>query len=358
MTQARRMSRWAMLAVGLLPLAAWAQLRVQALSDRGGDLRIPQVAGGDAAVVQRINAWLQVSELQKLPGHYRKNPFEDMETRPGDSTGVTRLDYTVLSNTPGYLSLQVQGEYDSATVNTYSLTYNFDAHSGRSIALSDLFTPAGLEKLRAELRASRRQRIDAYLAQLPQPGDAQDDPAETDAERQMYSACRDTVAHDDLASDELTLGKDKLQLSLDCATTHYEQAVEDGLGPLEDGYAFAALRDRLSDYGRCLLLERREHCPQPPPTLTAGLWHGSLGGQYPITLAYGLPGADGYFYDKFGQFIPLEGALQADGSLRLRENPDRGPKAEFHLRLQPDGSLKGDWVQQGTGKTLAVELHD
>lgn len=358
MTQSGWALRGAMLAVGLLPLAAWAQLRVQALSDSGGELRIPQVAGGDAAAVQRINTWLQVSELQKLPGHYRKSPFEDMELKPGDTTGVSSLDYTVQSNTPGYLSLQVQGEYDAATVNTYSFTYNFDARTGRSIMLSDLFTPAGLEKLRAELRASRRQQIDAYLAQLPQPGDTQDDPAETEAERQMYSACRDTVAHDDLASDELTLGKDKLQLSMDCATTHYEQAVEDGLGPLQDSYAFAALREQLSDYGRCLLLERREHCPQPPRTLAAGLWHGSLGGRYPITLAYGLPGADGYFYDKFGQFIPLEGGLQADGSLRLDENPDSGPKAEFRLRLQPDGSLKGDWLQQGTGKTLAVELHD
>jgi hypothetical protein len=336
---------------------ALAQLHVDSLNDTQGDvsLKFPLVKGGDAAATQRINTWLQVTQLRKIPGKYRQHPFEDIVPQHGSTQGVDALDYAVKGNTPSYLSLEIEGEYVGASVNPFSLSYNFDTKSGELITLQDVFSPQGLTQFTQRVRAKRLKRLDDYLAKAKRDGSVDDG---GDAMK-MYTTCRERFAADDLTAGHLNLSKDTLTLSADCATTHYQQAVADDLGAFENSYPFSTLKDLLSDYGRCVLIDQRTDCHYVRHDRSSGIFHGSLDGRYPITLVFVQPGYgySGYSYDKFGKLIELSGGLKEDGTYHFSERPEKGPSAEFVLRREQDGSLKGSWTQQGKSKSLSVELH-
>lgn len=343
-----------------LPLGAFAQLHVVPLTaphgknDDDNSLKFPLVTGGSEQANQRINTWLQVSQLQKLPGRYQKSPFEDIELKGDTPPGISSLDYSVNANTRSYLSLSINGEYDSASVNMFDSRYNFDAQSGNPLTLLDLFSPQGLAKFTQQVRTARLKMVDRYLAELAANPPA--DPDQNTEDHRILSECRPDLLTENLSGTDFSLSKEALSLSHDCALSHYDQAIAD-YGPLDTTYRFQALASFLSDYGRCLLIDQRTDCVNPHPDPSWGILHGTLDGRYPITLVYGTPASDGYFYDKFGKYIGLDGGPEADGTVRLRESPEHGPDAHFILKYQPDGSVTGTWTQDGTHKTLAVVLH-
>jgi hypothetical protein len=340
---------------------ALAQLHVDSLKDSSGDatLTFPLVKGGDTAATQRINALLQVTQLKKFPGKYRRSPFEDIVPQQDSPAGVDALDYTVNGSTPSFLSLNIQGEYLGASVNPFSLDYNFDIKSGESIALQDVFTAQGLTQFVQRVRAKRLKRLDDYLSKTSSKASSKSDADDQGEAAQMYAECRKRFATDDLSFNSLSLSKDTLTVSADCATSHYQQALMDELGTFDNKFPFAALHDLLNDYGRCLLIDQHTDCHRAGTAPQSGVLHGSLDGRYPITLVFTPSGYgySGYSYDKFGKFIELGGGLKEDGAYHFSEHPDKGPSAEFVLKRQADGSLKGSWKQAGKDKAMSVELH-
>lgn len=346
-----------------LPLGAFAQLHVAPLpakSDDASNFVFPFVTGGSEQADQRINTWLQVSQLQKLPGRYKKSPFEDIEPQGDSAAGTQSLDYKVSANTRSYFSLVVSGEYDSASVNLFSIEYDFEAHSGNPLTLPDLFSAEGLARFTQRVHAAHMREVNRYLASLgPATANPQtDDDENKNNARRIFSDCRSALANEKLRGNDFSLGKDTLSISLECAQSHYDQATTDEeFGPIVTTYRFQALAVMLSDYGRCLLIDQRADCVNPHLDPSRGILHGTLDGRYPITLVYGTQGNDGYFYDKFGKFIELSGGLEADGTVRLRESREHGPDAMFVLKRREDGTVTGTWTQKDTGRTLAVELH-
>lgn len=340
---------------------ALAQLHVEGLKDSSGDdsLKFPLVKGGDAAATQRINTLLQVTQLKKFPGKYRQSPFEDITPQKDSPSGVDELDYTVNASTPSFLSLNIQGEYIGASVNPFSLNYNFDIKSGEPIALQDVFTSQGLTQFVQRVRTKRLKRLDDYLSKSSSKSSRKSGDDDQGDATQMYAECRKRFATDDLSFSLMSLSKDSLTVSADCATSHYQQAVMDELGTFDNSYPFAALHDLLNDYGRCLLIDQHTDCHREGSAPQSGVFHGSLDGRYPITLVFTPSGygSSGYAYDKFGKFIELSGGLEEDGAYHFSEQPDKGPSAQFILRRQADGSLKGSWKQDGKDKSMSVELH-
>jgi hypothetical protein len=360
-TALNRIRAAAALCVLALPSGAFAQLHVVPLtaphtqSADDNSLKFPLVTGGSEQADQRINTWLQVSQLQKLPGRYQKSPFEDIELKGDTPPGTSSLDYSVNASTRSYLSLSINGEYDSASVNMFNSQYNFDAQSGNPLTLTDLFSREGLVKFTQQVRTARLKAVDGYLAKLAaQP---QSDADQSSDIHRIFSECRPDLVKETLRGTDFTLTKDTLSLSRDCALSHYDEASTEDYGPIVTSYRFQALASLLSDYGRCLLIDQRTDCVNPHPDPSWGILHGTLDGRYPITLIYGTPASDGYFYDKFGKYIELSGGLEADGTVHLRESPEHGPDAHFALKHQADGSVTGAWTQDGTHKTLAVALH-
>ncbi|KAF1070720.1 MAG: hypothetical protein GAK45_00718 [Pseudomonas citronellolis] len=348
----------ALLALAGSASAALSIETISATSQDGTQYRFPKVAG-DSAAASNINTWLQAVELHKLPGRYDKVAFEAIWPQGDSHMGVTELDYALVANQPGFLTLTVNGEYTSAGLNDFSNTYSFDTRSGQPLQLADLFSSDGLQWLQQQTLAQRSQRIRNFLdGKGSDPDEALDDDAEAAAQqRELYQQCLQSLPDSSLDYDGLQLSKDQLSLVHDSCGSHADQPI-DVLGDFTNRWTFAELREHLSDYGRCLLVEARGDCQRAPGTRTVGVWHGQLDARLPITLVLQRVDADGslegsYFYDKFARYIELSGNREQDGSLLLNE--DSTPLARMRLKRQGEG-FAGSWAQDGKNKTLSVKL--
>ncbi|TBU81463.1 hypothetical protein DNK06_06690 [Pseudomonas daroniae] len=351
----------------LLPLLAiavpaLADVRIDDLTAKRSDwetYRFPLLVG-DSPAIGRINTFLHALELQALPGRFAKSPFENVQPKEGEIWGVNSLDYQVLGQGPGYLSLSIDGESTGAYTSQSSRSYNFDLASGRPIGLPQLLTPEGLLRLQSEVQGLRAKRMEDFLKALPpsKPGEPEslsEDEQWLEGQRNMYSYCLDTRRDTGLGYDRVQLGNDRLTLIAESCANHASRALDD-LGEFPNSFSYRALNDDLSPYGRCLLLEQRGDCALPANTSAQGVYHGTLG-RYPITLVLEYLSAGhrlsaSYFYDKHAKRIELGGEHQQD-FVTLYENSE--PPARFELEFQADGSLKGTW-QQGGKPALDVQL--
>ncbi|WP_152218918.1 hypothetical protein [Pseudomonas sp. SCB32] len=331
---------------------------IKATHPNGSQYSFPRLTDPTPAA-QNINTWLQATSLQKLPGHYRKVAFEDIWPQEDDGwQGITSLDYTVTSNEPGFLSLSIGSEYMAAYPSQNTQSYNFDARSGQPILLRDLFSADGLQWLRQQASQQRTQRIEDFLAGKTVGKDIhlRSDPEEAQAQQQIYQECLPYVRKDDLAHNEVQLGKDSLTLvGVHCAP-HVSQALDD-LWDHSNAWRYDSLGGQLSNYGRCLLIDQRTDCARDGAPPSAGIWRGSLDGRFPITLVLEREESDGsvsgsYFYDKYARYIELDGQRDAQGGLQLRESGP--PPATFVL--SPSGAgLSGTWQQDGK-QALPIDL--
>ncbi|UQY36653.1 hypothetical protein K8U54_09295 [Pseudomonas fulva] len=345
-----------------IALPALADVRIDDLTDKRSDwetYRFPLLVG-DSPAIARINTFLHAGELEALPGRFAKSPFEKVQPQKGQTIGVTNLDYRVLGQGPGFLSLAIDGEYTGAYTSQGTRTYNFDLASGRPIGLPQLLSADSRQRLQGELQAQRVKRLEDVLKALPpstpaNAGKLSDDDQQVEDQRAMYTECLSTRRDAGLDYDRLQLGSDGLTLVGESCASHALRALDD-LGEFTSSFSYPALSDDLSPYGRCLLLEKRSDCTLPANSTLQGAYRGNLG-RYPVTLVIEQQYADhslsaGYFYDKHASLIRLGGELQQD-SLTLLEGGE--PPAHFMLKRQADGSLTGTW-QQGEKPPLTVKL--
>ncbi|SDH21949.1 hypothetical protein SAMN05216588_103223 [Pseudomonas flavescens] len=351
----------------LLPLLAiaapaLADVRIDDLTAKRSDwetYRFPLLVG-DTPAIGRINTFLHAVELQALPGRFAKSPFENVQPKEGEHWGVNRLDYQVLGQGPGYLSLAVEGEYTAAYTSQSTRTYNFDLVSGRPIGLRQLFSHDGLQRVQNEVQGARAKRMEGFLAKLPpgkpgHPENLSEDEQMLEGQRELYLSCLDSRREAGLDYDRVQLGGDSLTLVAEGCASHVNLALDD-LGEFPSSFSYQALSKDLSAYGRCLLLQHRSDCALPEDTSAQSVYHGTLG-RYPITLVLEQLYADhslsaSYFYDKHAKRIELGGEHQQD-FVTLYESSE--PPARFELEFQADGSLKGTW-QQGEKPALDVRL--
>lgn len=312
---------------------------------RSGSHRFPVVKGGNEAAMRRINTWLQVTTLGRLPDH----PFG------GFDASTTSLNFSVTTQTDGYLSLEIDGEYMGAYPSADSTAYSFDLRTGDLIGLNDLFSSNGLIEFEKRVESDRLRQMDQVLTSLrhhPKGSDHELD----DEKLGFYSDCRQRLVGTDLTKNQLSLGKNELILSMEMCANHAELALDD-LFNYESHYAFSAVKPWLSDYGRCLLIDRKSSCIDNQRQPARGVLHGTMGGRYPITLVFGSrQGNNGYFYDKYGQLIPLDGGPDDAGGYRFTEHLKDGSAAVVTFKRTADGKYVGSWKQELAGKTMQVEL--
>ncbi|KAF1070719.1 MAG: hypothetical protein GAK45_00717 [Pseudomonas citronellolis] len=332
---------------------------LSATAQNGTRYRFPHITG-DSLAARNINTWLQTVWLNKLPSRYSHVAFEDVWPQAADSyTGLTQLNYSLLANEPGFLSVNLYGEYTFTHPNEFSSSYSFDSRTGQPLQLTDLFTAQGLAWLEQQTLAQRSQRIRTVLAGLSAKtgGRSATEPTLATEQRNLYLRCLTELEGASVKSDNLALDRKTLSLEHRHCGEHLDRTI-DVLGDFANRWTFAELHEHLSDYGRCLLVEARSDCQRAPGTLTVGVWRGQIDARLPITLVLQYLGPDGqthgaYFYDKFARYIGLRGTREQDGSLLLNE--DSTPLARMRLKRQGEG-FAGSWAQDGKNKTLSVKL--
>lgn len=337
--------------------AAWSQVAIEELSAEHRTLgdhtefRFPLVRG-DTETARRINTWLQVSLLERFPGGPGETPFDAVWPQEGEWTGVTYLDYQVVTNAMGFLSIVFNGEYTGAYPSAFSQSYQFETRTGQPLFLATLFTEDGVKELQGRVDAMQVHDIDAFL-QVAQPNGLDQEEAKIQAD--LYRECRENVRTGLYDEREWQLRADALVMTRGCGFPHAVRALDD-LGIEESRFDYDTLAPWLSEYGRCLLVEKRADCPPPQPGYQ-GVFMGEMDGRFPVTLVLGAwSGPAWYAYDKYKVPIRLHREASRDGALVLTRRDEGETTETFTLRWTDDGDLVGRWQRPGR-PPLPVHLH-
>ena len=342
------------------PGLVFSALKVEQLKspidpEKADNFAIPLIVGTPANVALRINHWLQHSQLGLIDGKYTRSPFE----KQGSETGTVGLSYSVLDQTPGYLSLELRGDHMGAYSSSSSRPVVFDLQSGERIELVDLLTPAAMGRLDKRMLRARLAAIDELLGRPDMGGSSpgsDDGHEDSQTQRQAYRECRVGMIRGELTRNDFYLAGGKLTLLQGCEFPHVIQALDD-LMDLPYSETYAELAPDLTPYGRCLLLSHTPGCDLRATTgLHEGLYVGELGDKLPISLMIFGDGQPFYFYNRYKLHIPLTLTRMGAGHILLRLDPDDGESEVFDLRVAAHGSLSGSWTQGGREK-LPVTLH-
>jgi uncharacterized protein YecT (DUF1311 family) len=335
---------------GGFPVAGRVTVGTLQAEHRNGTLyRFPMI-GGDSAAAARINTFLQTQLLERIPGYEQENPFARVWPEKGSSNGLVSLDYTLAVEHPGILTVRVFREIYGAYLTSELDAYHFDATTGQLITLRHLLMPEGLARVDAEIRNMRLQKIDDFLAGKDVGGALlRNDPLEAEEQQLVYQECRASIDNGHaVLDDELRLGQYSYELAREPCGPRAQWALLDL--DLDAERYFERDQELLSDYGRCLLIERRAYCRRGAGGLAPGVYLGSTADRDRITLVVEAVDWDGtpsgwYFYNERRERIALEGSRDEDGNPILIDTDSS--LATLRLRPRPNGGVI--WTEIGGG---------
>lgn len=320
------------------------RLTVETLEDthRNGTLYRFLRIGGDSQAAARINTYLQTQLLERIPGHDHESPFAQVWPEGDTSHGLVSLDYTLSFEQPGILKVQVFREFYGAYFTSTLDTYHFDVGTGQLITLRHLLTPEGLAQVDADIRDRRLQQIDDFVSGKDVNGARlRSDPLEAEEQQFLYQECRAFIDKEHAVLDDaFRLGRYSYELVREPCGPRVQWALLDL--DLNADRSFEMEQELLSEYGRCLLIERRAICRRGEGGLAPGVYLGRTADRDPITLVVEAVDWEGvptgwYFYNERGERIELE-ASQDEGGNPILLDKGASP-AILQLRPRPNGGL-------------------
>lgn len=327
---------------GGFPVAGRVTVGTLQAEHRNGTLYRFPVIGGDSAAAARINTFLQTQLLERIPGNEQENPFAQAWPEEGSSNGLVGLDYTLAVDHPGILTVRVFREFYQAYPTSVLNAYHFDATTGQLITLRHLLTPAGYARVDTEVRDERLRKIDDFLAGEDVGGALlRDTPPDAEEQQALYKECGAYIGNEHpVLDDEFRLGQYSYKLVREPCGPRVQYALLDL--DLDAERYFERDEALLSDYGRCLLIERRAYCRRGEGGLAPGIYLGSTADRDRITLVVEAVNWDGtpsgwYFYNERRERIALEGSQDEDGNPILIDM-DASP-ATLQLRPRPNGGV-------------------
>ena len=232
---------------------------MEAVHPRGTLYRFPRI-GGDSPAALRINTVLQSQILEQTPGHERGGLFSQVWPEGDSKHGLVGLDYAITFEQPGILRVDIYREFYGASFSESLDSYHFDARSGQPITLHDLLTAEGLAQIDADIRDERLRKIDDFVSGNEVNGTRlRSDPESADEQKLLYANCRDRVAAShSVQQDKLRIDRNSYELTPERCGPRVSWALLDL--DLSAYSNFILSRESLSDYGRCLLIDRRANC--------------------------------------------------------------------------------------------------
>ena len=124
---------------------------------KGEDFSFPILkTTSDNEATNKINQFLQISELEMLKGYEDSNIFEHVSENDGTIYGgKTSLNYSIESNNAKILSLIFQEVSCGITCSYWINHYNFNPKNGDLIQLKDLFTENGFKYFKNTIAKKR-----------------------------------------------------------------------------------------------------------------------------------------------------------------------------------------------------------
>jgi hypothetical protein len=330
-----------------------------------GSIKMPYVSSASPEIARRINDVLYL-ELLGLPAPLASGS----SFTPPDGVlpmGTSSVEFKATRNDGRVLTISVDVEGCGAYCESATQDFNFDAASGRALALDELFTPRGQLDLAQRMRKERERLYAAQVKELKKTlaglrGHAKADDIEDSEQRLAFneSCLEEQKAQEARASAgeappvfDFTLPADHgVVITAGRCGNHAMRALDD-VDNVSLTIAPADLGPLLTPYGKSVVLG--DGGAATPASPFGQVLHGKIGAA-PVTLRLERPNGDGslsgsYYYDKYRRPIAISG-MRKGAAVELTEGGDEGaPKLSLTVRGM---AMSGQW--EAKGKRVSVTL--
>lgn len=329
-----------------LCIATGQSIKYKIDSTADGSLKFPVfLSGSKKPAVEKINQFLQLSELELIKGKINKNIFKKVSINNGSLYGAkVRISFDVKSNNNKILSIVFDEASSGMTSHYYNKFYNFNAGNGDFITMPDLFTTEGYETFKTYSIAKRKINLQR-----------QEDSLQKADGKPANNNLQDIFGLFKLNDDEFYIERNQLFI--------------DDIGALGKwglfyGYDMACPFDvsefsnYLNDYGKALFSFKKNDITAFHSKSIQQLYKGFLGDSVPIALIlrpnymddYGYLNVDGiYAYTKYGKGIYLHGKTK-DDFLMLNEEDETGERKAEIITEFKNYTIEGTWTNVKTNQ--------
>lgn len=350
--------------------AQTTKFRIKDLTPLYKENKFPNVISEtNPKVAEKINIFLQLENLNLLPGVYKTHPFEKVAPDEKNCCASTEFYEWKQYKTPNtILSLQLTGEATGAYPEGFENYYNFDLQTGNPILLGDIFSAQGLAKIDETTGRRIRNEINAYLRKLRQElksprlkKEAKDDLREKES---MYQSCVESIGKGDLKDYEYYFSNQSITFIKGRCSPHALRAIDD-LWEFENKFSYQEIENYLTNYGKSLMKGTKFSYLSATPE--AKLFKGKINGKLPITAIITKVYEDSsltmqYWYDNQKTPIELNGNFK-DNHFTLVENDYHNeekaewiPKANIQADWINNNKIIGTWTNYQTKEVLKFEL--
>lgn len=337
------MKGYLVLTLSMLVTASFGQtgfLPIQNVS-AGKQFSFPVVSGTPPAVPEKINAYLQLAELDLFKGREQKNIFEKVTVDNGTIYGgKVSIAYEVLTNTKQNLAIRLTQSSCGATCAYWVRYYNFNPQNGDRYFVPDFFPAVNQDRLRQIITPRRQANIREQIEALVASG-------ENAAHLEEY--IYESIEQDDL--EDFYFTKDSIFFDNENSLSKNDKFY--GLDN-ETGFSIAEIKHLLNAFGQSALVTGVQLAGFRSGT-EPQLYEGKVGDSSAFYLLfrhdYQNKYRGSYAYKKYGRAIYLEGE-QTGIEFSFGEK-DAKHNETARIRFRKDGfALKGYWVGRNNRKLI------
>jgi hypothetical protein len=334
------------------------------------DYKYPEVYySANPKVAEKTNTFLQLDDLEHLPGIFKKHPFEKIVYGASEyGTSVDFYSWKQFKTTKNILSFSTDGEASGAYPEGFESFHNFDLRTGDPILLKTLFTKTAVIQLEKILNRKVKSTIEDYLKTIrlvtEEKSQAKGDEADLDEQIQMYDECLERVQSGDMEYYEFYFKQDSITFVRGRCSNHALRALDD-LDKYYISFSYKEISKYLSPYGKQLIEDSKINYTLSSPE--GRMFKGKINDKYPISLVIKKIYEDGslslqYWYDKVKQPIEWRGQFK-NNHFSLTEDDYHSeelkkwiPRANIEADWIDHKKIIGTWTNYKTREVLKIEL--
>ncbi len=310
-----------------------------------GNLNFPIFSNSSSPqTAEKINQYLQLSELGLLKGHERNDIFEQVTNNGGSIYGTKRnLYFRIIENSDKVLSLMFDETSCGATCAYWNIYYNFNAGNGDRVLLNDLFTQSGFELFKKQIIEREKKELQLQsqdISAIEKDNREQNLQDIEDNKTENFFIRNDSIIDDSWNSDSRNR--------------------KFGAPYIFVAFALSEFKNYLNDYGKALFGITTRNMAKFRSKELPQLFSGTIEGRHEILLIIRKRyerHVDGiYAYLKIGTGINLDGEIKND-SIHLIEKTANFDDNGYIDAVFNGETISGSWADKGRTKTLKFEVH-
>lgn len=298
----------------------------------------------DTRTTEKINQYLQLSELELLNGLQTKTIFEKVKIDDGSLYGRKwDMTYSIYSNNEKVLSLGFDESSSGMTTHYWSRYYTFNAKNGDVIQLSDLFTLQGYRKFHKYLIKKSIREFRKQLLGIDTTITNNSDWDEIIPELGQSNITDFYIKGTSIILDGNNLLNKDQKIAMDITVK----------------FKLPEFESYLNDYGKCIFGLKSGDIAEYRSCSSPQLFTGKID-KYPVLFIirqiYANEYEGIYCYQKFGKGIYMTGKV-ANGKIKLEEKTDQLENRAFIKGKITQDSITGTWTKNVKGPSLQLLVY-